>query len=1010
MMCRMHRTMRPALLAVIAVAALPGHETRAAAQLSSGPAITFPIDGTRQHMPHNTAFDVAQDAQGFLWIGTNDGLARFDGQTFQSFRHEPGVAGSLSHDTVRKVVIDHDRYVWVRTGVGLDRYDRAAGGFRHYGIPVDHLLEDRRGRLLVASAGQLLSYDHAADGFVRVAALSMSGHAAVESIWGGWASADGSTWWTTARGTLFHVDASAAVRAFTLPLRDAIVLTEDARGRLWIGHANGLALVDATSGRLVPHPPFQAVVGAVLSMHRNADGGAWVAGTGLFAVSADASVVTPVPLGGDPLTTPIRSVLVDREGLLWLATPRGILSHNPYAKQWDNVRVPGRAVMAVASSGETLWSGTLDAGAWKTIRSPGHADPGVTVAVPTPCETRVWSLLWESERSLWLGSDRGLCRWTPSGATMVPLEAPGAISPTVFVLRRDAGGVVWAGTTGGLYTVAPLSHRATRVPGVGDERDGRINIEGLLPVGHGVVWAGTSRSDIHRIDTLTGQTRYFPLGDAQAFLGSEGFWTLAEVGDGRLWLGSDRGLFLFDPDSATVEPINESRGVPRMPVYAILRDEQGSLWFSTSNGLWRHDNPLTATRTTAIVRHYTTSDGLPFTEFNRRAASVEPGGWLVFGGMGGLVRFRPASFRDNPHAPPVHIMAVQRSRFDGPPLAAPIVSGTVTLSPGDAGFVVAFTAPTFTDAHRAVLTYRMEGIDPDWVTAAADRRARYSSLPPGRYTFRVRAANADNVWNRDGAVLTFVVPAPWWATTWFRATVVLTFIVTFGMSMRQVATRRLRRRVQALEVDQRIRRERERISRDLHDHVGAQVTTMLAAIELTGLTAAKGDLPRVQSTLADLRDDAQRTMTQLRETVWSLRHDHVTVADLAAQIRDDLTSRQRALDEPHLLAECDGALSVPLGAGQGLHLFRITQEAVSNAIRHAGARQVRVTLQATPRVALRLTIRDDGAFKTAGQSSGGSGLANMRARADEIGARFDFAGQPTGTTIVVTLPLTGGWP
>jgi signal transduction histidine kinase len=127
--------------------------------------------------------------------------------------------------------------------------------------------------------------------------------------------------------------------------------------------------------------------------------------------------------------------------------------------------------------------------------------------------------------------------------------------------------------------------------------------------------------------------------------------------------------------------------------------------------------------------------------------------------------------------------------------------------------------------------------------------------------------------------------------------------------------------VQALELDQQIRTERERISRDLHDHVGAQVTTMLAAIELTGLTAAQGDLARVQRGLVDLREDAQRTMTQLRETVWSLRHDQVTVADLAAQIRDDLASRQRVLEQPRLQVVAEGTLSVVLGAGQGLHLF-----------------------------------------------------------------------------------------
>lgn len=980
-----------------------------AAQVPADTGVTFPARDARQAVPHNTAFDVVQDTEGFLWIGTHDGLARFDGQTFQSFRHDPGRSDSLSHDTVRKVVPDRDRYVWVRTGVGLDRHDRVDGRFRHYTITVDHLLKDRSGRLLVASASDVRRYDPATDTFAVVASLSSAdGVFEGDSIWGACASADGSTWWSTAGGTLFRVDAAARVTATSLPVRDAIVLTEDADGRLWIGHRDGLSIFDPRAGRLVEHAPFRGIAGPVLSMHRHTDGRAWVAGAGLYQVSPDAQTVTAVSLGADPLTTPISAVLVDREGLLWLATPRGIRAHNPYAKQWEHITTPGLTVMAAEHSAHRLWLGTLDAGVWGVSPTADPQGAAATIPARTPCDARVWSLLPETDTTMWVGSDRGLCRWSPSGAQFValPVDAPTA-APATFVLKRDDTGAVWAGTTAGLFRLPPGGNRAERIAGVGDERDGRINIEGLLAVGGGIVWIGTSRSDIHRVDTRTRETRYFPLGDASAFLGSEGFWSLAEVGDGRLWLGSDRGLFLFDPATASIAPVDEARGVPRMPVYAIVRDEQGSLWFSTSNGLWRHDNPLTATRSTALVRHYTTSDGLPFAEFNRRAAAVGKDGWLAFGGMGGLVRFRPASFRDNPYPPPVHIMAVERSRFDGPPVPAVITNGSVDLSPGDAGFVVSFTAPTFSDAHRAVLNYRMDGIDPDWIAAGTERRARYSALPPGRYTFRVRAANADGVWNLEGASLTMVVPTPWWATTWFRTVATGAVILAFGVSLRQVATRRLRRRVQALELDQRIRTERERISRDLHDHVGAQVTTMLAAIELTGLTAAQGDLARVQSGLVDLRDDAQRTMTQLRETVWSLRHDHVTIADLAAQIRDDLALRQRVLEHPQLHAEAEGALSAALGAGQGLHLFRITQEAVSNAIRHASAQHVRVTLDATAGVAVRLVIQDDGVFQTASIPHVGSGLLNIRARAEEIGARIEIHGLSTGTTIVVVLSLAG---
>lgn len=987
---------------------LAAFSARVHAQAPTPDAARF--DG-RVGLPQNTAFDVIQDHQAFMWVGTNDGLTRFDGKDFVVFRHRPDDPSSLSHNTVRLLFEDRQHRLWIRTEAGLDRHDRQSGRFQRYQLEAQQLFEDEAG-LIVAAHDGLHRLDEVSGRFEKLAAfplaLDLGSPSAADPVWGLRRTRSGVTWIATQQGHLFGWSPGGGTRALRLPGREATLLHEDPGGRLWVGHDAGIALFDPDAARIIPHQPFTAVQGSVIAFGRGQDDEVWFGGTALYRSNGRGTDVTRVDAGDEPLGTPIWSVLVDREGLVWIATPRGLRFHNPYAKRWLHADTSGPgpplggdAVMAIArGSGRALWVGTLDGGLDR-LTADGRGmvvDPRAAVA-GRPAD-QIWALLPDGRQRLWIGLGRGLRLVDGNSNRKVPLAPQ---DPMVFTLLEDRHGGIWAGTTLGLFRIDPRTLAVHRMPGVGGG-----NVEGLFAAADGAVWAGTTRSDVYRIDPLTLETRQFSLGTSAEFRGSEGFWAFAETGDGRLWLGGDRGLFLFDPVTAAVEAFDERRGVPAAPVYAILRDEKGSLWLSTRNGLWRHDNPLAAATDTAIVRHYTTDDGLPFGEFNRRAAAAGPDGWLAFGGMGGIVVFRPAEFRDNPHPPPVHILDVERARRDGPPVTARPINNAVQLAVGDAGFVVRFTAPSFADAHRELLQYRMDGVDPDWVTASSDRLARYPALPPGRHVFRVRAANGDGAWNLAGASLTVLVPAPWWATWWFRAGAGLTGLAAFVAALRWLLTRPLRRRVRALELDQRVRAERERISRDLHDNVGAQVVTMLASIELAGLRAGRGETGPLQHVLSDLREDARRTIAQLRETVWSLRHDHISLRDLAGQVQDDLRNRQRAMATPLLTCDSTGDLSLELGSERALHLFRIVQEAVTNAIRHAGAATVRVTIASDPATGTGVSIHDDGVFRRPPDDHQGSGLAGMRSRADEIGATFDCRGTPHGTTIEVRLPAADG--
>jgi len=970
-------------------------------------------------MAHHSAFHLVQDHQGFLWIGTNDGLSRYDGHSFRTFRHDPADSASLSNNTVRRVFEDSQHRLWVRTESALDRLDRASGRLHHYPMQPQVILEDSEGALLVAAHEGVFRYEPGRDAFEMLWAFPLAGHpespSPADPVWGILSVATGGLWVSTQKGHLFWLDARGGLHHRKLPWVNVMLLRLDDAGRLWVGHANGLALVDTTTRRPVPHPPFAGVQGAVFAIEPHDDSTIWLGGDRLYRTDRAGRRVTAIDIGRDALPNPIWSILRDREGITWLGTSRGLRFHDPYAKRWEHLPaatgdpedLAGQAVMALALAGDReLWVGSLDAGLeiaegdWR----PGSRGVRSGAGPRSPCTRGVWAVLPPVRGRAWVGTDQGLCQVVDGRSAPVALGRGSAEpEPVVFALARDPSGAIWAGTTQGLYRVDAQTRRVRRIPGVTDERDGRVSIQGLLVDGNGVLWAGTSRSDVYRIQSADGPTTHFPVGDRPGLRGSEGFWALAEVGDGRLWLGSDRGLHLFDPASGSLEPVGAQSGMPAVPVYGILQDEQGALWLSTNNGLLRHDNPLTATRASALVRHYTAADGLPLVEFNRRAATAGPDGWLLFGGMGGVVRFHPGEFRDNPHPPPVRVDGVERINALGSRHLPAPESDTLTLAADDTGLVLALAAPSFTDPHRVRVSYMLEGVDADWILAGAERLARYPALPPGRYHFKIRAANADGVWNLEGASLTIVVPPFWWATTWFRLLVGVALGAALVAPVRWLTTRPLRRRLRMLELDQRVRGERERISRDLHDHVGAQVSTLLAGIELAGLHATRGAMDTVQSDLNALHADARRTMTQLRETVWSLQHERSSLRDLVGQIQEHLEDRQRYRQRPVLECTHTGGLSRELPSGTALHLFRMVQEAVSNAIRHAGASQVQVGVTESPG-GLRVVIGDDGAFQPPSSAHQGTGLAGMRARALEIGATLDIRHGRGGTVVEIVLP------
>ena len=996
----------------------------------------------------NTVTAFLQDHHGFLWIGTEGGLNRFDGYDLTIFKHDPADGSTLSDPFVHALLESRDGTLWVGTyGGGLNRFDPATGRFQAF-----RHRDDEPGSL---SQNNIITM--------------------VETQ-------DGALWLGTEAGGLNRFDpATGQATHFRHSAEDPSSLTNDGirallpnpDGTLWVGTYNGLNRFDPKTGTAVHyrhHPEDPASLGAnhVAALYRSRDGTLWV-GTvngGLNRFDPASGTFTRfTPDTGTPLAFDHHSafaVVEDDEGLLWVATDRGlalvdrrgggpqVLRHDPRDPTGIGSNRP--RTLFVDHSG-TLWVGSWDAGVskrrhtrfshFRAVPDDPHglnaSDVGAFAETP---DGDLWIATWEGGLNRYLRKENRFkaYRHDPKDPTSLPHN----VVRNVFVDHR---GTLWVGTWGGglaryepekdAFTRIPSTHAAfissfhedrrgqlwlstfgngpCRLTGPPDWLDclrdhltppdtlSSVNTYRLYQAPDGLFWVSSWGQGIDVVDPRNHTVTSYTNDPRDPFsLSNNNVTSFFEDDDGSLWLTTyGGGLNHFNPTTGRFSRLTTRDGLPDNTVYGLLPDASGALWMSTNRGLAVLDTSRT------VFTTYDIQDGLQGNEFNGQALLRLHTGEMVFGGTNGFNLFHPDSIHVHAFRPPVVLTSFQvRGQDMAPPTALPLLTG-IRLGYRENFITFTFAALDFTAPRKNRYAYRLEGLDEDWVYTGSDRRyAAYPALPPGRYRLHVRSTNSDGIWNEAGLILPVTIVPPFWMTLWFRILAGLVLLGGLIGTVRYVSTRKLRRQVRRLEIQSRIQHERERISRDLHDHVGAQLSNILSAVELIRLSARSQQTDRFRHYLDALDGDARLTMSQLRETIWALHQDAVSCEAFMARIRHYVAQQgqYRACPEFHGEDKTDG--TVMLSPIQALNLFRIAQEAVTNTLKHANAGHLFCTLLADPPGQVTLLLRDDGTFRPSAPSDSlsGYGLQNMERRVRELGGTFslDVTG---GTTIRITIPL-----
>jgi diguanylate cyclase (GGDEF)-like protein len=762
-----------------------------------------------------------QDHRGFMWFGTEDGLNRFDGYSFTVYRSDPATAGTLSNNFIWAAEEDAEGALWVGTEAGLNRLPPGTTRFtrlRHDASDpntvgsdfVWALLRDRQGAVWVGTKGGGLSrYDPKARLFkryrhdpnrpyslpsddVRALAESRSGAIWVATLGGGLARLDPAT----GRFAVFRHSPSDPA---SLPDDEVRTVFEDTDGRVWVGTMKGgaarLAPDKAGFIRYVHDPRRRDSLGKgmVRAIGQDALGAIWIGtddGLNLWRQESESFLhfnhdsSRPFSLSDDTIT----SIFSDRGGVLWIGTKTaGLNRWNPAAGAFTSYTADAaagslshRVITSFAEGTDgALWVGTFGGGLNRLDRAAALNTPFRADGRPGSIgDDRVMSLLLDRRGTLWAGTfAAGLYRM-PTGSSRFERMRPDPARPAslsdkgVTCLLEARDGTIWFGTYGGgLHRFEPVKglQRFTHDPAVGDSLASDV-VTALAEDQDGTLWVGTRGGGLDAFDPRSGRARHLRRDEARRDgLSSDELFALHLDTAGTLWIGTlGAGLDRWDAAArragrVAIRHYTERDGLPNNVVYAVLSDENGFVWASTNRGLVRLEPKNGATRV------YDTTYGLPGDEFNYGAALRSRRGEMFFGGTNGFVSFFPGVLRSNEHAPPVVLTGI--SALNHPLLLTRPVSDLDAVDIGwrDYLFAFDFAALDFTAPEKNRYAYRLEGFDRDWIDAGSIRRATYTNVSPGSYTFRVKAANNDGVWNDSGLALRVRVVAPPWRSAWAYA-------------------------------------------------------------------------------------------------------------------------------------------------------------------------------------------------------------------------------------------------
>lgn len=806
-------------------------------------------------LSQSTVRCIARDKKGFMWFGTDDGLNKYDGYTFEIFRPVPGDPDSLSHNRISVIYEDLQGDLWIGTREGLNRYNRELEKFRRYprgrdgltGKDIRAIVEDKLGNLWIGSAdGGLCRYDREKETFFSYLRNEMNpGSLLSTHVTSLHVDQKGELWVGTHGAGLARFDHVNKRFVYILPLPETPnesdnpgniirAIGEDLKGNLWFASLEVLYRMESGSDKLVefkPNPnPLEPIdkgkyVNNLVTAFCTTSSGDLLIGTeeGLDRYNPGDNTFTHYRNeAGDPYSISnniILSIFEDPSGILWVGTEgSGVCKFanrmTKFPHYWPHPleypgHLRGQFVYCIYEDADGItWLGTE-----KGLNRFDSTTGSYTFFKPEPGTPHklsgayIMSIVDDREGALWVGSwGGGLNRFDRETQRFKTFRFDGADTVSlshndVRLLYKDHLQRLWIGTNGGgLNKFEQDRERFIHYRTIEDDPKSLSNdvITTICDDRAGNLWIGTHHG-LNRFDPETGaNVRYYSEIDNENSLCDNTVNYIHLSPTGYLWIGTAGGLNKFAPVSGRFVRYHIKDGLPNTFINAILEDDDGILWVTTNQGLSRFDPRKEE------FRNYTLKDGLQSNEFNIGSCYRNSKGEMYFGGVNGFNRFHPDAIRDSFYNPPVVITGFSvfnQRQSPGPDaiLKKSIVeTQRIELSYRDSVFSFEFASLDYAFPGSNMYSYMMEGLDSDWIDSGSRRYASYHSQMPGTYIFRVKGTNSDGVQSDEEAAITVVITPPFFQTWWFRGMALL-FLGLTVLAAYTARTRSMRRRNRELE-------------------------------------------------------------------------------------------------------------------------------------------------------------------------------------------------------------------
>jgi ligand-binding sensor domain-containing protein/signal transduction histidine kinase len=947
----------------------------------------------QQGMPHGSIHAFTQSRDGYLWLGGDNGLARFDGVRFVQFG-----SAELHGAPVRSLFGDRSGRLWIGTGGGgLVRFD--AGRFttfrKQQGLPDDSisaLAEDQDGQLWVGTEAGLAVFHNGQ--FVPSGENELQGKPITLLC----RDRQGNMWVGATSSGIFRFKSGKFTELIDSSLQDLLrdphCLLVDAGGHLWIGAGDDFVLYQENNQWHRYRIPRHSGQPYVKVLAEEFDGTVWAGSVseGLFQFKG--GKLKAVDAGSGLSDNRVKSLFVDREGKLWVGTDSGLnrLRYKTFFAFGQDEGLGYGPVLGIAEVAPgVVWAARPSDGIyhWEGKNFNRLTASGLPLRDP-----QVNALLVTRDGSCLVAHAQGLLRFKDPQAVADECAVTGLSDPNIISLAEDSQGSVWAGTRhGALWRLT--KGQWSQPTNLSETHP----ITAIIVGANNSLWIGTDGGGLHH---FKGNVRS-DFGKNSG-LGSDSIRTLYLDRRDILWIGTAGGGLSWWRDGR-IRTLGRREGLPNDTVSQILEDDAGNLWLGCHKGIVcvsrldllqageGQSRPLS-------TKIFDRADGLPSEECTGGffpAGLRTKSGLLWFSTSMGVVATRP---RVGTNSSPSPTVLIEEITVDDAPVGRP---EQLNIPPGRHRIEVQYTGLGADAPETLQFRYRLQPLDADWVDAGGRRTAFYNYLPPGDYRFQVNACERDGVWNESGASITVKVSRHFWQSWWFLGLALSGLMASIAGAARLVERAKHQRRLKSIEQERRLERERTRIAQDLHDQMGAN----LCRISFLSEHARRSEqLPNdLRHEISSISDASREVLHSLDEIVWAVDPRNDTLEHVASYIA-------QYAQEYFQMTGIDCTLSVParlpadpISSQMRHHLFLAAHEAFTNVLKHSGASRASVSIQYDGS-AFELTVSDNGSGfnpptnDSQAFSAGHDGLRNMAQRLVDIGGCCRVESQPGRGTIV----------